>query len=328
MSVRLTLALSSGLSVPDTGRVLVLHPTAGSDLTDLPKDRVLILQPQRPDFEVFSAQGFECVAELPSEDSFAMAIVFVTRAKALSRDLIARAAAVTDGPVIVDGAKTDGIDSIVKDLRKTVDLSAPIAKAHGKICWFSTPADLGSWRAPEFTETDGFVTAPGVFSADGIDPASRLLAEALSEKLGSRVADLGAGWGYLSAQVLGRETVQSLHLVEADHAALRCARRNVTDPRAQFHWADATNWAAPEVLDCVVMNPPFHTTRAAEPSLGQAFIATAARALTGSGQLWLVANRHLPYEVTLSERFAKVEEVAGDNRFKVLHAIRPKRNRR
>jgi 16S rRNA (guanine1207-N2)-methyltransferase len=255
-------------------------------------------------------------------------VVFVTRAKELSRDLVARACAVTEGPVLVDGAKTDGIDSLVKPLVKQFGAAAPIAKAHGKISWVPGGTDLSGWRAPDVREVDGFTVAPGVFSADGIDPASRLLVQSLPERPGKRIADLGAGWGYLSASLLKHEGPEVLYLVEADHRALDSARANVTDPRARFDWADARTWQAPEPLDAVVMNPPFHTGRAAEPALGQAFIDTAARALHGSGQLWMVANRHLPYENTLSERFARVEEIAGDNRFKVLHAQRPKRIRK
>ena len=74
----------------------------------------------------------------------------------------------------------------------------------------------------------------------------------------------------------------------------------------------------------VIMNPPFHTSRSADPGLGQGFITSAARNLTRNGQLWMVANRHLPYEATLAEAFTKVEEVAGNNRFKVFYASRPK----
>jgi 16S rRNA (guanine1207-N2)-methyltransferase len=73
------------------------------------------------------------------------------------------------------------------------------------------------------------------------------------------------------------------------------------------------------------MTPPFHTTRSADPALGQGFIAAAARNLTRNGDLWMVANRHLPYEATLNDVFAQVQEVTGDNRFKVFHASRPRR---
>jgi len=78
-------------------------------------------------------------------------------------------------------------------------------------------------------------------------------------------------------------------------------------------------------VDAVVMNPPFHTGRSADPSLGRGFIATAARILSPSGSLWMVANRHLAYEAAMSDLFAQVQEMTGDTRFKVLRAARPKR---
>jgi 16S rRNA (guanine1207-N2)-methyltransferase len=57
-------------------------------------------------------------------------------------------------------------------------------------------------------------------------------------------------------------------------------------------------------------------------------VATAARILSGNGDLWMVANRHLPYEAELKKRFAFVEEMGGDARFKLFHASRPTRERR
>lgn len=329
MSLRLSLALETGGCVmPDDGRIAVFSPPAGLDLSDLPKERVLILHPFRPDFESHEATGFTCLPTLPEKERFAAAVVFLPRAKAEARLLVTQASAATDGPVLVDGGKTDGVDSILKALRKITEVSAPISKAHGKIFWFQGGnADFGDW-APTAGEVDGFKTAPGVFSADGIDPASALLVANLPDKLGRTVVDLGAGWGYLSSQILERAGTEQLHLVEADKIALECARANIPDGRAQFHWADARSWKAPVQINTVVMNPPFHSGRSAEPELGQAFIAAAANMLMASGHLWMVANRHLPYEAVLSERFVAVEEVAGDNRFKVFHAQRPRRVKR
>ncbi|MEC8195725.1 MAG: methyltransferase, partial [Pseudomonadota bacterium] len=136
-----------------------------------------------------------------------------------------------------------------------------------------------------------------------------------------------AGWGYLSSEMVARQAFDVLHLVEADYVALECAKENLSDPRAQFHWADATNFKPGHRVDTVVMNPPFHTGRKAEPALGERFIRDAAKMLAPSGHLWMVANRHLPYEATLQDAFQSVETVAGDTRFKVLHAQRPTRAR-
>ncbi|TMV03255.1 class I SAM-dependent methyltransferase [Ruegeria sediminis] len=321
MSPRLSLALESGLELSEP--LSVLLPGTDHDLSALPRTAEVV-QPFKPFHDHFAAQGFSVTAasDKPCHD----AIVFLPRAKALARALVQQACARASGTVVVDGAKTDGVDSLLRDIRKRVSVEGPIAKAHGKIFWFeSDAAAFADWAAPERQQVDGFRTAPGVFSADGIDPASELLLTALPDKLGRSVADLGAGWGFLSARLQSNARIETLHLVEADHTALSCARFNVQDPRAHFHWADALTWKAPEPVDTVVMNPPFHTSRSADPGLGQGFIAAAARNLTRAGQLWMVANRHLPYETALSEAFGAVEEVAGDNRFKVFHASRPRR---
>ena len=84
MSLRLSLALETGGCVmPAEGRIAVFAPRAGLDLSALPKERVLILQRLRPDFESFEADGFAClpeVADLPEAERFAAAVVFLPRA--------------------------------------------------------------------------------------------------------------------------------------------------------------------------------------------------------------------------------------------------------
>ncbi|WP_238365023.1 class I SAM-dependent methyltransferase [Mesobacterium pallidum] len=326
LSDRLPLALSGGLVLPE-GRIAVLGARAGDDLSDLPQDALVIESTNAPDHAALTAAGRETVVS--ATGAFAAAIVVLPRAKALARARLAHAA--TLAPlVIVDGQKTDGVDSLLKDLRQRGTVDGVLSKAHGKIFW-GAPGDLSDWAAPEAQKVEGgWITAPGVFSADGIDPGSAMLAEALPQKLGAHVADLGSGWGYLAHHVLARQGVARVDLVEADHAAHLCAQANLADAgdRARFHWADATTWGTPRSVDAVVMNPPFHTGRAAEPALGQAFIRNAARILRPSGTLWLVANRHLPYEMDLRDHFALVDEVAGDTRYKVVQARKPRTQRR
>lgn len=328
IDARLSLALEGGgLVLPTQGRIAVFHPSTHAVLDGLPQDRVQIIVDSKLDSDAWHARGYDC--SVVPEGHFEAAFVALPRAKSEARALIADAASRTTGLLVIDGQKTDGADSFLREMRKRADIEAPIVKAHGKLFWTKTvEADaFQDWSAGPALKEGGFWTAPGVFSADDVDPASALLADALPEKLGKRVADLGAGWGFLSAHILSRPEVEDMHLVEAGHMALECARHNVTDPRAQFHWADATSWAPKERLDAVVMNPPFHAGRTADPALGQAFMRAAAQALHAQGQLWMVANRHLPYETTLQTLFAKTAEIAGDRRFKLLHASRPLRKR-
>ncbi|MEM1431013.1 MAG: methyltransferase [Pseudomonadota bacterium] len=322
---RLSLALETGaVHLPASGDIALYNPPAGTDLGALPASRLVIVHGNAPDHAYWSALGHRASTDAP--DSAAGAIVFLPRAKSAARNLVARAVA-HGGPVIVDGQKTDGVDSLLRDLRARTETGAAFAKAHGKCFSVSAPpAALADWILPDTQETpSGWVTAPGVFSADAPDPGSVALAAALPAVLKGRVADLGAGWGYLAYHVLQRPEVEECALVEAEHAALEAARRNVADPRARFHWADATRWSDAQPFDHVVTNPPFHSGRAATPALGAAFIATAAQLLAPRGTLWLVANRHLPYEAALTEHFNDVRPLEGPTAYKLYAAQRPRR---
>lgn len=321
-SARLSLALETGaLTLPATGQIAVYRPRMGDDLSDLPQGHVVVLTGFKPDHDHF-ARSYAVTPTPP----YVAALVCLPRAREAARALIARAAAEVSpgGLIVVDGQKTDGIETALKDLRGRVDLSESLSKAHGKLATFRAGTDLSDWLAQP-TMVEGFQTLPGIFSADGPDKGSRLLAATLPAKLAGKVADLGAGWGFLAAEILKRPGVKRLDLVEAEVDALDCARVNVTDPRAQFHWADATTWKPESLLDAVVMNPPFHLGRDADPTLGAAFIRAARRMLAPNGSLWLVANRHLPYDAVLSESFLHHEDVAVDGGFRVIHATKPVR---
>ncbi len=324
---RLTLALEAGaLGDELPARIAVFGPRAGHDLSALPMERLHLVQGFKPDHDAFAAAGYD--VGLAPEGRYGAALVCLPRAKEAARVLIAEARDVTDGPVLVDGQKEDGIDSLLKTCRARGEIGGPVAKAHGKLFWI-TGGDFADWRAsPPREIAGGFVTVPGVFSADGPDPGSAALAAALPEKLPHSVVDLGAGWGYLSRAILARRGVEELHLVEADAAALDCARTNVTDPRAVFHWADATRFGPENAFDGVVTNPPFHQGRAADPGLGRAFIEAAHRLLKPSGRLWLAANRHLPYERALRERFGELKEIGAAPGFKLYEAAKPRRGGR
>lgn len=327
-SARLSLALETGaLRLPEEGRIALFRPAGDEDLSALPADRIEAIQSFRPDHDALARRGL-MVGPGP-EGSYAAALVCLPRARAEARALIAAASAhlPKGAPLLVDGQKTDGVDSVLKELRGRTEVGEPVSKAHGKLFTLANPGAeaFADWHAAEAHVAGGFVTLPGVFSADGPDKGSELLAAALPEKLPARVADLGAGWGYLGRAILARGGVEELHVIEAERTALDCARRNLPDPRVRFHWADATAPCPDAPFQAIVTNPPFHSGRAADPALGLAFLASAARMLTPSGQLWLVANRNLPYERSLATLFRDVEEIAGNSAFKVLHASRPAR---
>ena len=326
-SSRLEMALETGaLVLPETGLIAVYHPRAGDVLQALPKERLVVVTGFKPDHDYFAAQGHAMATSIAGAGPVALAIVCVPRAKADARALLATAAADLEpgGVIIIDGQKTDGVDAILKECRALgLEVGEALAKAHGKLAKVVPGPQLQAWAARPMDVEGGFRTMPGVFSADGPDRGSALLAAALPAKLPARIADLGAGWGYLSRAVLARDGVRELDVIEAEMVALDCARVNLVDPRVTFHWADVANFRPARPWNAVVMNPPFHNSRDADPGLGMAFLRAAHRGLAPGGTLWLVANRHLPYDPVLATLFRDVEVIGGDAAFRLTRASHP-----
>lgn len=151
IGARLPLALETGGLTAPTGRIAVFHPTPEKNLRSLPMEQCEIIQPFRPAYDAFKSAGYNCAVE--PKERYAMSIICLPRAKAEARSIIAKAAACTDGLIIIDGQKTEGVDSIFKDLRKRGDVSATISKAHGKLFWINSHDGLKDWAlSPTLTE--------------------------------------------------------------------------------------------------------------------------------------------------------------------------------
>ena len=289
----------------------------------------------KPLADALSAMGINHGLEAPS--SYERSFVIANRHRDLTRLRFAQAWTATNegGDIVVSGQKTDGIDAFLKEIRPMVEIAGVEPKSHGKVFWMTRDADsarFDHWlKMAEPRKNDsGYFTSAGMFSAAKIDKGSAILVEHLTDQISGWVADLGAGWGFLSRQLLeNSDNTERLDLFEADAAALECAKLNVTDDRASFHWEDVVSLSGVNNrYDWVISNPPFHQSRKGEPQLGQSFIETAARILKPSGQLLMVANRQLPYEATLSAKFRSVESLSQTSGFKVIVAKNPRPTKR
>jgi 16S rRNA (guanine1207-N2)-methyltransferase len=228
-------------------------------------------------------------------------------------------------PLTVLAPKDKGGSRLGKELAGFGCAVEEAGKAHHRICHTVRPAEPAGIEAavaagaPRLVAATGLWSQPGLFSWDRIDPGSAQLVAALGT-LSGKGADLGCGYGYLAREVLKQPAVTRLDLVDLDRRAVDAARRNLDDPRAHLHWADARTQPALEGLDFVVTNPPFHDGGAEDRALGQGFIRRAHAALRKGGRLWLVANRHLPYEQVLTPLFAAIDLRGQTGGFKVYEA--------
>lgn len=292
-----------------------------------------LVQGFRPSFQELAVSGHRVSPEAGGED-YDLALVLAGRHRGLNELYVAEALDRTgEGNVIVvAGGKEDGIASLRRRIGELVTVDDHLSKHHGQAFWFRKPSDgdasskLRAANASHLVD-DRYETAPGMFSFDRVDAGSRLLVEHLPADIRGDVADFCAGWGYLSVALTERALgLTGLDLYEADHAALQAAGRTlarlVPNLAIGLFWLDLAGEPVAERYDAIVMNPPFHRGRAAEPELGSAIIRAAAKALRPGGRLFMVANRQLPYEAVLAGAFSSHAEIVRNDAFKVLQARR------
>jgi len=321
---------SGELATPSVGRFLFLGAEPGFRLPDDFGAELHLVQGLRPHFRALASARHK-VTPKPEGTEFDGALALAGRHRGQNEAWIAEAVerTVAGGLVVVAGSNDDGISSLRKRLEKLVALDGSLPKYHGVAFWFRRPegaADLASALQPEPVLVDGrFGTAPGMFSHDRIDAGSRLLAECLPDDAKGAAADFGAGWGYLSAQLAERtKGLAAIDLYEADYESLQAAKTNLANlpdaPQFGFFWHDLVGEKVEKKYDLIVMNPPFHQGRAAEPGIGQAMIKAASGALKPGGQLLMVANRGLPYDQVLKAAFKDVRELRNEGGFRVFAA--------
>ena len=340
----LLLPFDEGLLPWPEGGAAFLRARDGAALHREPRPGLVCEQSFKPDAQALQRAGFELLdpdAADAGTRRYPLVLVLPPRQRDEARALLARALAMTapGGRVIASVANTEGARSAEEDLRTLAGAVGHLSKHKCRVFWTAPMPEVADpaqdalaaqWRALDAVRPIGdgrFVSRPGVFAWDRIDPASRLLAEHLPADLAGHAADLGAGFGYLSVELLARcPGIHSLDLFEAEGRALDLARRNLASEAARarlgFHWHDVTA-GLPQQYDVIISNPPFHTqSRADRPDIGRRFIAVAAEALKPGGRLWLVANRHLPYEAVLTSSFGSVRTVAQRDGFKIIEAVK------
>jgi 16S rRNA (guanine1207-N2)-methyltransferase len=274
--------------------------------------------------------------------TYEVVLVLPTRQREETRLLFAQALSLVSptGIVVASVPNTEGAKTAEADLALLAGAVGQLSKHKCRVFWTHPGAApdtalLDAWLALDAPQpiADGrFTSRRGLFAWDRIDTASALLASVLPGDLRGRVADLGAGFGYLACEVVERCTnVTSIDLFEAEGRAIEPARINIAAAVARsgrnigtrVEWHDVT-LGVDGRYDAIVSNPPFHQGRADQPELGRAFIFTAARALAPGGRFWMVANRHLAYEATLAACFGQVRTVVDRDGFKVIEAKEPR----
>jgi 16S rRNA (guanine1207-N2)-methyltransferase len=164
-----------------------------------------------------------------------------------------------------------------------------------------------------------------VFCREGLDIGTRAFLPHLPKNLGTaRVADLGCGNGVLAIASALHNPQAHYTLVDESYMAVQSAAENwraaLGEREVTLRADDGLAGQAPQSLDVVLCNPPFHQQQVVGDFLAWRMFQQAREALVVGGALYIVGNRHLGYHSKLARLFRGVEQVAATPKFVILKA--------
>ncbi len=271
----------------------------------------------------------------PPAGEFDGAVLWLPKEKKLTDYILNALAALleTDTPVWLVGEKRSGIKSIHKAIHAPWGPVQKLADGNHSSLLVTTLQQ----RQTDFALANFLVTKtlaqppleplqlasyPGVFAYPGIDAGSAMLLEHLPAFTSGTLLDFACGHGVLGAwlQRLAPQ-LQVTYLDVSAMALAACAKTlELNGLSGELIAADQLESRLPR-YDVIVSHPPFHTGQATDYSIGKQFLQHARQHLSATGELWLVANRFLPWPELIEGSFGHCERIAQDNKFAVYRAV-------
>lgn len=188
-----------------------------------------------------------------------------------------------------------------------------------------------------------WICFPSLFAGGVLDVMTKWLLEKLAITASdspewcegkARVLDFACGTGALAAGFQRIRPAAKLTILDADTVALEAAQRNL--PKAKAVVGDGlgslVDGEFESCFDMIVSNPPVHRGHPDDLRVAMALLVEAPRLLREGGELWLVAQEHVPigrlFALTAEEGgrcFANIEMMpTDDGRFVVWRALKGK----
>jgi len=168
-----------------------------------------------------------------------------------------------------------------------------------------------------------------VFSREQLDQGARFLLSQYSALPAAReVIDLACGNGILGIRYKSLYESASVQFIDESYMAIASTRENYlyAFPRMsgneKYVVSDGLSGHAAECADLILCNPPFHQQHVVGERIANEMFRDSKRCLRRGGELWVVANRHLPYAESLRRLFGQCRLVGSNKKFNVLSAIK------
>ncbi|BDX08099.1 class I SAM-dependent methyltransferase [Planctobacterium marinum] len=164
---------------------------------------------------------------------------------------------------------------------------------------------------------------PGVFSHGELDAGTQLLLENITTAPDGKILDFACGCGVVGAYLAKLNSSINIQLSDINALALHCSELTMSKTEANFNVVASNGLADVQgSFKAIYTNPPFHTGLETDYTITDKFIRDAKQKLLSGGELWLVANRFLPYAEQLKQSFSNCKVMAQTSKFTLYRCIK------
>lgn len=292
-------------------------------------------------YQLAKAAGIQSyfTAEQPPSQLPGRSLVFWPKAKEEGYWWLEQLTKIPHEQVLLAGETNSGIKALAKQLQSTQVLVDKIDSARRcalysvdslipaqQLIAENTPSQ--EWLGPDNLT---LISQPGVFSHGRVDEGSALLITTFAEQLAiteGQLVDLGCGCGLLGAWLVKHHPKLQLTACDVSGFALQATRATLKANQLEGKTVAADiftgldKYAPEQGFDLIISNPPFHTGKATDYELASRLISQAPNYLKKGGEIWIVANRFLPYPDLLQAAFKHFIIAAETGKFRVYKATR------
>lgn len=169
-----------------------------------------------------------------------------------------------------------------------------------------------------------------VYSGESLDQGARFILQNLpTGDTYKHAIDLGCGNGVLSVKLAQLNPKLNITSVDESFMAVESAKQNLLDNvgnSERFHCIanNCLDGMPAASYDLVVCNPPFHQQQAVTDHIAWQMFCDAKHVLSTGGQLLVIGNRHLGYDIKLKRLFGQsnVSVVSVNKKFVILQATK------
>lgn len=182
---------------------------------------------------------------------------------------------------------------------------------------------------PQEVKLDGFefpfTNHSNLFSRDKLDIGSRFFLEHIPKGSFENILDLGCANGVIGIKAKMLNSQAKIHFSDESQMAILSTRENYKkyfNDEAEFYWTNCFENQKKDLLDLVLCNPPFHQSTTIGDFIAWQMFQDAYDSLKEGGQLRVIGNSHLGYQVKLKKIFGKSKIVETNNKFIICESYK------